>query len=200
VPAFDKDRRYGGKLIGWLELLCEPYKEPIYKMPEADIKNEGYPELSWLEFTKKFFSKIDPNQHLWVIRFEFYPLKSHQEKPLTNLNKEQAQTLQKYGFQYQGKASDGKFLAPKPEYLINGWATLVGINEQVIPPYVTDISLVNFDKDEWWLKTYSYPLAMDKKENAKILKNHCIDLANKVICELAFNTSSSLPCPSYEMS
>jgi hypothetical protein len=75
IQAFDKDRRYGGKLIGYLK-VSDIYQESIFDMPESDVSAEGYPELSKEEFIGKFFSDIEgsDNHVVWVIRFEFFLL------------------------------------------------------------------------------------------------------------------------------
>ena len=72
IPAFDKDRRAGGKQIGWLNLTREPYKEKLSDMPESDLVVEGFPELTKEEFIRRFF-KGDDSQEVWVLRFEFSP-------------------------------------------------------------------------------------------------------------------------------
>lgn len=73
VKAFDKDRRYGGKQIGWCRLLCAPYKEQLAAMPDEDLQAEGGMCSSVAEFVKRYF-KGNSSQEVWVIRFEFVPL------------------------------------------------------------------------------------------------------------------------------
>ncbi|WP_293271538.1 hypothetical protein [Microcoleus sp. PH2017_02_FOX_O_A] len=72
VKAFDKDRRYGGKQIGWCRLLCAPYKEKLCDMPPLDLKAEGGMCQSIGEFVGRYF-KGDSSFVVWVIRFEFIP-------------------------------------------------------------------------------------------------------------------------------
>lgn len=69
-PAFDKDRRYGGKQIGLIRLTCPPYKERLGDMPAADLILEGFPELNRWEFMDRFFGG-DWELKVWVVRFEF---------------------------------------------------------------------------------------------------------------------------------
>lgn len=70
IVALDRDRRYGGKQIGWLTLAASPYQEKLADMPDSDIPLEGYPELTRSEFIDQFFGG-DSDQILWVIRFKF---------------------------------------------------------------------------------------------------------------------------------
>lgn len=74
VAALDRDRRYGGKLIGWLTLTAKPYQERLTDMPDTDIALEGFPELTKGEFISRFFES-DRNQVVWVIRFKFDEVK-----------------------------------------------------------------------------------------------------------------------------
>lgn len=82
IQAFDKDRRYGGKQVGWVVLTAEPYQERLIDMPEADVALEGFPELSKEKFIDQFFES--DQDFSWVIRFKFEPLAvtSGQENPL----------------------------------------------------------------------------------------------------------------------
>jgi hypothetical protein len=70
VQAFDKDRRRGGKQIGWCRLKSAPYKEQILAMPEADLAAEGGMCDSVEQFIKHYF-KGNSSLEVWVIRFEF---------------------------------------------------------------------------------------------------------------------------------
>ena len=79
--AFDKDRRYGGQLIGWLRLTQKPYRERLGDMPDTDVGLEGYPELSKPEFIDRFFEG-NADLTVWVIRFEFAPLEPEPERSL----------------------------------------------------------------------------------------------------------------------
>lgn len=72
-PALDKDKRYGGKQVGWLTLVEKPYQERLGNMPVSDLAAEGFPELSLQEFIKRFFED-NPDAMPWVVRFEFEPL------------------------------------------------------------------------------------------------------------------------------
>ncbi|MGL5064720.1 MAG: hypothetical protein ACRC62_32455 [Microcoleus sp.] len=73
IQAFDKDRRYGGKQIGWCRLLSAPYKERLSAMPDEDLIAEGGMCSTVEEFVKRYF-KGDSSLEVWVIRFEFVPL------------------------------------------------------------------------------------------------------------------------------
>lgn len=70
--ALDKDRRWGGKQIGWITLTCCPYKQRLSDMPQSDLAAEGFPELNAQEFIQRFFKGND-QQRVWVIRFKFTP-------------------------------------------------------------------------------------------------------------------------------
>jgi hypothetical protein len=70
--ALDKDRRWGGKQIGWITLTCCPYKQRLSEMPLSDLAAEGFPELNAQEFIQRFF-KGDRTKEVWVIRFKFTP-------------------------------------------------------------------------------------------------------------------------------
>ncbi len=72
IKALDKDYRYGGKQIGWLRLTAEPYQESLLEIPAVDLDLEGFPELSIEKIIAQFFDN-NPNQIVWVIRFEFTP-------------------------------------------------------------------------------------------------------------------------------
>lgn len=74
VPAFDRDRRYGGKLIGWLTLTHLPYKTPdLRDIDQSECNREGFPDLSPTEFINRFFNG-EVDTPVWVIRFEFEPI------------------------------------------------------------------------------------------------------------------------------
>ena len=85
VPAFDKDRRYGGKQIGELHLTHRPYKEWISQMPVADLVAEGGMCATAQEFIDKYFDGRD--QQVWVIRFQFFPC---QLEPLNSSQESEA--------------------------------------------------------------------------------------------------------------
>ena len=79
VRAFDKDRRGGGQLVGWLRLTQKPYRERLADMPSSDVAAEGFPELSKPEFIDRFFEG-NADLTVWVIRFEFAPLEVEPER------------------------------------------------------------------------------------------------------------------------
>lgn len=206
VPAFDKDRRYGGKAIGYLKLTCEPYKESILDMPNADVKAEGFPELTWGQFVNKFFpdkSRAVRDGHgnendeiVWVIRFEFYPLETEiDEIPLIDetpkdsnhcqLNIEQELLLEKYKFERIGHAfDDSPFVGSDPYCSLAGWDVYLSQNipypaKLATQPKLTMLSLVNYQKNEWWgLKLNCYSTTKNRTK----LKQ----LARKIILELGF--------------
>ena len=76
VAAYNKQRRFGGKKIGFIRLSQDPYKESTADIPEEDWYNEGMPILEgegvlvdglmpsdfWLRW------QTEP-EDLWVIRF-----------------------------------------------------------------------------------------------------------------------------------
>lgn len=74
VPAFDKDRRYGGKQIGWLKLTQCPYKSPdLTDIDQSECINEGFPDLTPSKFIDRFF-RGEIKTPVWIIRFKFTPL------------------------------------------------------------------------------------------------------------------------------
>ena len=88
VQALNKDQRYGGKQVGWLTLLEEPYEQLLSQMPLEDLAAEGFPELTLTEFCERFFEgnlELTP----WVIRFKFEPLEAERalEQPNNSLEK-----------------------------------------------------------------------------------------------------------------
>ncbi|MBW4666528.1 MAG: DNA cytosine methyltransferase [Cyanomargarita calcarea GSE-NOS-MK-12-04C] len=72
VAALDKDKRYGGKQIGWCKLACLPYKEKLSDMPISDVSAEGGMVSTTKEFIDKYFDG-DSSKEVWVIRFAFLP-------------------------------------------------------------------------------------------------------------------------------
>lgn len=67
VKAFDKDRRYGGKQIGWCRLLRAPYKEQLSAMPDEDLIAEGGMCSTVEEFVKHYF-KGNSSLEVWAER------------------------------------------------------------------------------------------------------------------------------------
>lgn len=83
VQALDKDRRYGGKQIGWLTLTCKPYQERLIDMPPEDLACEGFADYSLQEFIDEFFNGIAETT-VWVVRFEFEPFPPSSEKEVSS--------------------------------------------------------------------------------------------------------------------
>jgi hypothetical protein len=77
VPAYNKDLRYGGEIIGWLTLTEKPYQHELINMTQADLKAEGFPDYTFDQFINEFFEGT--NQTVWVIYFEFSPNEPSQE-------------------------------------------------------------------------------------------------------------------------
>lgn len=73
IRAIDKDRRAGGKQIGWVTLTQRPYQQHIGAMTEADLKAEGGMCQTVDEFCDRYFSG-DLEKVVWVIWFKFEPL------------------------------------------------------------------------------------------------------------------------------
>ena len=71
VPAYNKDLRYGGEIIGWLTLTEKPVQQQLVEMTQADLKAEGFPNYTFDQFINEFFD--GKNQTVWVICFEFTP-------------------------------------------------------------------------------------------------------------------------------
>jgi hypothetical protein len=93
VRAFDKDKRSGGSLVGWLRLTEKPYLELLLDMPDGDLVEEGFPRYTKEQFINKFFAG-DSLQSVWVIKFEFKPL-SISPPPPDKLDK-QATTIDSF--------------------------------------------------------------------------------------------------------
>ena len=66
--AWDKSPRAGGKRVGTIRLTCEPYKERLADMPEADVLAEGGMWESKREFIELFGGAAD--LAVVVVRFE----------------------------------------------------------------------------------------------------------------------------------
>ncbi|MEA5511811.1 hypothetical protein VB715_18730 [Crocosphaera sp. UHCC 0190] len=98
VPAYDKDLRYGGEIIGWLTLTQKPYQDELINMTQADLKAEGFPDYTFDQFINEFFD--GKNQTVWVICFEFTPNEDQEnsvtvevvENPETQLTENQSLT------------------------------------------------------------------------------------------------------------
>jgi hypothetical protein len=67
VSAWDKLPYAGGKKIAILRLTCNPYKEPLYQMTDAEERAEGGKWGSASAFVREMEK---PGQIPWVIRFE----------------------------------------------------------------------------------------------------------------------------------
>ncbi len=109
IQAFDKDRRYGGKLIGYLK-VSNIHKEGLLDMPDSDVECEGFPELSKRQFLERFFDKhnvtwdkINKPPMVFVIRFKFIPLESTGDRS-------HHESLEKCGFRFLGDAKRMTFL------------------------------------------------------------------------------------------
>jgi hypothetical protein len=201
VPAFDKDRRYGGKLIGYLKLACEPCKESIFRMTDADVKAEGFPELSRWSFISEFFYAMshlatdDEEAKVWVVRFEFYPLETAEDpadiaEELRNkmecwhnfyFHNEQKEVLEKYKFEKIGHASeDSPFIGEEPYYELNNWEVHFRADIKQRPPKLTLLSLVNYPKNEWWgLRLNCYATTRNREQLKRF--------AQRVILEIGLN-------------
>lgn len=173
IQAFDKDRRYGGKLIGYLK-VSGIYQESVFDMPESDVSAEGYPELNWSRFADRFFYDLvkdwDENKAIvWVIRFEFIPLVTYSE------------ILEKRGFQLFG---DGERLftnqhtEDKGEF--NGWRILLTPDfKRTVSGniFYQRVDLVNIASGECW-----------SKDITKIpLSKECVLIARKAILDISYN-------------
>ena len=67
--AYDKLPRNGGKRVGYIDLTCRPYLEPLCDMPESDLDAEGG---LWTD-KADFIGDSDPRRPIPVIRFRFVP-------------------------------------------------------------------------------------------------------------------------------
>ncbi len=101
VEALDKDARKGGKRIGYLELVCEPYKEKLSDMPDSDLQAEGGMVATTQEFINQFFDGNADNE-VWVVRFKFYPDVESQESVVQS----EAQLAQAVEPEEQSKSTD----------------------------------------------------------------------------------------------
>lgn len=74
IPAWDNSPRVKtSKQIGWARIDRVEF-DCLYWLTPDEVRREGYPDLSVLEFTERFFKGCDPDQPLAVIRFTFEPL------------------------------------------------------------------------------------------------------------------------------
>jgi KaiC/GvpD/RAD55 family RecA-like ATPase len=69
VPAYDKSPRNGGKVIGFLTLTKEPFKQPLFEMTQGDLEKEGFGDMKMEEFHQEFFGDI--TKQMWVVEFMF---------------------------------------------------------------------------------------------------------------------------------
>ena len=65
--AYNRSPRVGGKKVGEIRLMCEPYWERLKDMPEEDIEAEGGLWSSKEEFIELFG---DPEEKVVVVRFK----------------------------------------------------------------------------------------------------------------------------------
>ena len=75
--AYDKSPRFGGKLIGYLKILKDPYRECISDMPDSDFEEEGFAYMQehhqkiWGETPKFAFANWkNSDDYYWVVRFK----------------------------------------------------------------------------------------------------------------------------------
>jgi site-specific DNA-cytosine methylase len=98
IVALDKDKRYGGKQIGWCKLACLPYKEKLSDMPISDLVAEGGMVDTTKEFIDKYFDG-NSSKEVWVIRFEFtsLPTNENQLELMQSINERKAKaTIQDF--------------------------------------------------------------------------------------------------------
>lgn len=171
VQAFDKDRRYKGKLIGYLK-ISDVYLESIFDMPESDVELEGFSELSKEEFIGKFFSDIEgyDSSWVWVIRFEFIPLPSHSE------------ILERHGFKLFGDVKDCWFISRYSEIKeeLNGWKIMLTPGFKRTSSgnvFFQKIDLINIDSGEMWTKEIS----------STPISKKCLLIARKAILDIGYN-------------
>jgi len=75
VNALDKSYFRGGKQIGWIKLTKAPYQERLRDLSQEHCAKEGYPELTSHQFIARFFNG-DSSKKVWVLEFEFKPIKA----------------------------------------------------------------------------------------------------------------------------
>jgi len=66
VQAYDKNPRAGGKLIGFIRLTEDPFKQWLHDMTDADEIAEGH---LWGS-AEKYREAMGKDRQVWVIKFE----------------------------------------------------------------------------------------------------------------------------------
>lgn len=148
VQALDKDLRCGGQQIGWLTLTEKPYQEHLPDMPESDLAAEGFPELSRDEFIEQFFfGKADTL--VWVVRFQFEPLDTHDKVQTSNgLNGDsQIKSGEYTGLSIAEIRRDGG-TQPREKIDLNHVAALKEVIEDGVE---LDPVIVFYDGSNYWL-------------------------------------------------
>jgi ASCH domain len=174
IQAFDKNRKYGGKLIGYLE-ISDIYQESIFDMPESDVSAEGYPELNWSKFADKFFydlvKDLDESKAIvWVIRFKFVPVPDH------------VSVLRNHGFRpinlqkFYDRQALGQAMI---QCDVNGWKIFLSSDNRkhtTIRFLSQQIILMN-SLGEMWVKEVDPCHGYDK----------CVLIGKKVILDIGYN-------------
>ena len=72
VQAYARNPRVGGKRVAIIRLTCDPYKERLGDITDAEEKEEGGMWGSAGAFVTAFCtgSGLTPDNKIWVIRFE----------------------------------------------------------------------------------------------------------------------------------
>jgi hypothetical protein len=103
----DKDFRYGGKIIGRIEIIKTPYLEPVSQIPASDYVKEGFkyydqhPYLLPAKFQtdlkkhgmktmKDWFAKWPGYDTPFVVRFKILEITKEAEENLQQLLKQAA--------------------------------------------------------------------------------------------------------------
>ena len=186
IAAWDNDLSGNGGLIGWLELVCEPYQELLTEMPYSDIANEGLSELSVKDYIKKYWGTHYKKRPVWVVRYKFYPLFVFDK----NFNGDELPIWEKYGFYQRGKASQSGFEVPN-SILFNGWSMIIGIREDMLfgSCEVRSVSLLNWERDQWWIKKVEFELTDDEEINKQLITQYCSNDCQRLVCELMLLSS-----------
>jgi hypothetical protein len=77
IPALDKGRHRGGHELGFIKLTQRPYQQYLSEMTATDLQGEGGMVATAQEFIDTFFE--GQNKLVWVLHFEFLPLRSDAE-------------------------------------------------------------------------------------------------------------------------
>jgi hypothetical protein len=96
------------------------------------------------------------------------------------LNSEQIKALKKYDFYPIVKSERKIFKKANPDEVVNGWLVYLSLYNREGIPCIYAISIIDPSNSHYWSQSVMFPFSIKSYKQA-------INIAKKVICELAFN-------------